>query len=345
MERQLVDNWIDASNKQAIIDSGLAPRNNLESAILTSLNLGSYTAIVHGANNATGIAVVEVYALQDKFDLLGEAGKGHLIAFNALNVGRFKIGPMSVGGGKVITTMSIRYANERIQFKQPIAHFGAIQYKLAEQTIRNFAVESTVYRVSQLMQDKIHALREQGLSYGESALQAAEEYAIECSLIKVAGSETSDYIVDENLQIHGGMGFSEEYPAARAYRDSRINRIYEGTNEINRMLAVDQLLKRAMKGSIDLVGPAWAVQKELASMPSLERPTGDYAEEKAALKDFKKIILMTAGGAVKMQMDGKLDLRTEQEILMNVADLLIDVLNCESTLLRVEKLKGMTKLQ
>ena len=274
-------------------------------------------------------------------NLLGEAGKGHLIAFNALNVGRFKIGPMTVGAVKVIATMSVRYANERIQFKQPIANFGAIQYKLAEMAIRNFAIESTIYRVSNWIQEKIHILREQGATYAEAALQAAEEYAIECSLIKIVGSETSGYVVDENLQIHGGMGFSEEMPAARAYRDSRINRIYEGTNEINRMLMVDQLLKRAMKGALDLVGPAWAVQKELASMPSMDRPQGDYAEEKAALKDFKKIILMVAGGAVKMQMDGKLDLRNEQEILMNVADLMIDVINSESTLLRIEKLKGM----
>ena len=274
-------------------------------------------------------------------NLLGEAGKGHLIAFNALNVGRFKIGPMTVGAVKVIATMSVRYANERIQFKQPISNFGAIQYKLAEMAIRNFAIESTIYRVSNWIQEKIHILREQGATYAEAALQAAEEYAIECSLIKIVGSETSGYVVDENLQIHGGMGFSEEMPAARAYRDSRINRIYEGTNEINRMLMVDQLLKRAMKGALDLVGPAWAVQKELASMPSMDRPQGDYAEEKAALKDFKKIILMVAGGAVKMQMDGKLDLRNEQEILMNVADLMIDVINSESTLLRIEKLKGM----
>ncbi len=276
-------------------------------------------------------------------NLLGEAGKGHLIAFNALNTGRFKIGPMSVGGSKVITTMSIQYANERIQFKVPIATFGAIQYKIAEQTIRNFAVESSVFRVSQLMQDKIHALREQGATYGDAALHAAEEYAIECSLLKIAGSEMLDYVVDENLQIHGGMGYSEELPAARAYRDSRINRIYEGTNEINRLLAVDQLLKRAMKGALDLVGPAWAVQKELASMPSMDKPQGLYAEEKAAVKDFKKIILMVAGGAVKMQMDGKLDLRNEQEILMNVADMLLDLLNAESTLLRVEKLHARTE--
>ena len=275
-------------------------------------------------------------------NLLGQAGKGHLIAFNVLNIGRFKLGALSIGGSKAVATLSVKYANERIQFKQPISNFGAIQYKLAEQIIRTFALESTTFRVSGLMQDRIHALRNGGMSYGEATLHAAEEYAIECSIIKVYGSETTAYAVDENVQIYGGVGFSEEFPAARAYRDARINRIYEGTNEINRLLIVDQLLKRAMKGTLDIATPAWAVQKELASMPSMDRPKGLYAEEKSAVKDFKKIALMVAGGAVKMQMDGKLNLETEQEILMNVADIMIDIMNCESTLLRVEKLNGMS---
>jgi Acyl-CoA dehydrogenase, C-terminal domain len=144
--------------------------------------------------------------------------------------------------------------------------------------------------------------------------------------------------VDENVQIHGGIGFSEEYSAARAYRDARISRIYEGTNEINRMLIVDMLLKRAMKGKLDIVGPAWGVQKELASMPSFDRPEGAYGEELKAIADFKKVILMTAGGAAKMQMDGKINLKDEQEILMNVADMLIDLYVAESSLLRVIKL-------
>ena len=152
-------------------------------------------------------------------------------------------------------------------------------------------------------------------------------------------------MVDENVQVHGGVGFSEEYGAARAYRDSRINRIYEGTNEINRLLSVDMLLKKAMKGELDIFGPAWAVQKELASMPSMERPTGEYGDEYAALKDFKKIILMVVGAAAKMQMDGKIDLRNEQEILMNAADMLAETFNSESTLLRVHKLSSMIKPQ
>ena len=274
-------------------------------------------------------------------DLLGEVGKGHSIAFNVLNTGRFKLGALCLGGAKTVATMGVKYANERQQFKQPIANFGAIQYKLAEMAIRCFVGDSTQYRVSHLMQEHIAASKAEGKTYAEATLEAAEEYAIECALTKFIGSEALDYVVDENVQIHGGIGFSEEYGAARAYRDSRINRIYEGTNEINRLLSVDMLLKRAMKGELDIVGPAWAVQKELASMPSFDKPSGAYADEYAAVKDFKKIILMVAGGAAKMQMEGKLDLRNEQEILMNVADIMAETFNCESTLLRVHKLEDM----
>ena len=271
-------------------------------------------------------------------NILGEIGKGHLIAFNALNIGRFKLGVMCMGGSKGTINMSVKYANERFQFGQPIASFGAIQYKLAEQAIRTFALESTCYRVSNLLQEKKQEISDKGLDFGQSQLEAAEEYAIECSIIKILGSEVVDYVVDENVQIHGGIGFSEEFGAARAYRDARINRIFEGTNEINRMLMVDMLFKRALKGELDIVTPAWAVQKELASIPSFDKPSGNYAEEKQALKEFKKLVLMVAGGAAKMQMDGKLNLKVEQEILMNVADMMLEVYNCESLLLRVEKL-------
>jgi len=278
-------------------------------------------------------------------NVLGEIGKGHLIAFNALNIGRFKLGVMCIGGNKEVINMAVAYANERVQFGQPIGNFGAIQYKLAEMAIRNFAAESAAYRTSQCMQDKKAEESAEGKSFGQATLESAEEYAIECSILKVYGSEVTDYCVDENLQIHGGIGFSEEYPAARAYRDSRINRIYEGTNEINRMLMVDQLFKRALKGQLDIVGPAWAVQKELTSMPSMERLEGDYAQEIKAVSDFKKVILMVAGGAAKMQMDGKLNLKEEQEVLMNCADMFIDLYAAESMLLRVQKLVGMKKEQ
>ncbi len=273
--------------------------------------------------------------------ILGEIGKGHLIAFNVLNIGRFKLGALTVGGCKKATDTSVKYANERKQFKQSISNFGAIQHKLAEQTIRTFALESSIYRLSDMLKDKKDNLVNEGLSYSDALLQAAEEYAVECALLKVYGSEAADFAVDEAVQIHGGYGFSEEYYVAGAYRDARINRIYEGTNEINRMLSVSMLLKKAMKGQIDIVGPAWAVQKELASMPSMETLEGDYAEEKKAIKDFKKMILMVAGAAAKQQMDGALNLKEEQEILMNISDMMIDGFNAESLLLRVEKLKGM----
>ncbi len=274
-------------------------------------------------------------------NVLGEIGKGHLIAFNALNIGRFKLGAICIGGCKMSNTTAIKYANERIQFKQPIANFGAIKYKLAEQAIRTFAAESMVYRVSDLLEDQKKVYEAEGSSFGDAKLKAAEEYAIECAIIKVVGSEVLDYVVDETVQVHGGMGYSEEGTASRAYRDSRINRIYEGTNEINRLLLVDQIFRRALKGKLDIVGPAWEVQKELASMPSMEQAEGAYGEERKAVKEFKKLVLMTAGGAAKMQMDGKLNLKEEQEIVMNVADMIIDMYLSESLLLRVEKLAEM----
>lgn len=274
-------------------------------------------------------------------NVLGEVGKGHLIAFNALNDGRFKLGAMCIGGAKGSMDSGIKYANERHQFKVPISSFGAIKRKIAQQAVKIFAAESAQYRTSQMMQLKKDELTAAGEDFASAKLKAADEYAIECAILKVVGSEALDYVVDETLQIHGGMGYSEEGTAARAYRDARINRIFEGTNEINRLLSVDMLLKRAMKGRLDIVGPAWEVQKELASMPSMELPTGTYGKEYKALKDFKKLVLMVAGAAAKMQMDGELDLKNEQEIITNVADMLIDVYLVESALLRVDKLSGM----
>ncbi len=277
-----------------------------------------------------------------KENLLGEIGKGHLIAFNVLNIGRFKLCALSLGGAKGSADTAVKYANERVQFKVPISSFGAIKHKLAEQAIQIVAGDSALFRVSDLLEQKKLEYANEGISFAEAKLKAAEEYAIECSILKIVGSEVLDFVVDETLQVHGGMGFSEEGTAARGYRDSRINRIYEGTNEINRLLMVDMLLKRAMKGKIDIVGPAWEVQKELASMPSFgSNDDTPYAEEIKAIKDFKKVILMVAGSAAKMQMDGQINLKEEQEIIMNVSDMLTQVFMAESLLLRVQKLHSI----
>ncbi len=270
-------------------------------------------------------------------NILGEIGKGHLIAFNSLNIGRFKLGNMAMGGAKAAVQSSVQYANERIQFKQPISSFGAIQAKLAQQAILTYVMETAVYRTSNLLQEHKEGLMQDSMAQETAQLKAAEEFAIECACIKVAGSEYLDRVVDEMVQIYGGYGFSEEYPAALAYRDQRINRIYEGTNEINRMLMINMLLKRAMSGAIDMAGPAWEVQKELTKMPSMTIPEGTYGQELKALADFKRLALMVLGAAAKMQIDGQLNLKDEQEVLMHGADLLIDIYMAESLLLRVSK--------
>ncbi|MCB0431026.1 MAG: acyl-CoA dehydrogenase family protein [Flavobacteriales bacterium] len=269
-------------------------------------------------------------------NLLGEIGKGHKIAFNILNIGRAKLAAAALGGAKRTASLSVSYANEREQFKTPIARFGAMQHKLAEQAIRIFALESAIYRLSKDIHEKEEALKAEGKDFGEALLGAAEEYAIECAILKVFGSEMLDFVVDEGVQIYGGYGFSAEYPMDRAYRDSRINRIFEGTNEINRMLTVDMLLKRAMKGQIDLLGPAMKVQGELMSVPSFgDVPTGVLATETGYLANFKKAVLMTAGATAQKLMT---QLETEQEVIMYLADMVIQTYVSESILLRVKKL-------
>ena len=272
-------------------------------------------------------------------NLLGEAGKGHLIAFNILNIGRLKLAAATVGGGRRLCDTTIQYATQREQFKKTIASFGAIKYKLAEQAILLFVVESALYRTANDIENLKAALVAEGKQYHEALMGAAEEYAIECALLKVLGSEMIDYIVDEAVQVHGGIGFSEEYLPARAYRDARINRIFEGTNEINRLLSVDMLLKRALKGRLDLMTPAMAIQKELMSVPDFSGlEEGEFAYEKNVLKNMKKATLMVAGGAVQKLM---MALENEQEILMNVSDMLSEVYTTESLLLRIQKLHGM----
>jgi len=286
-----------------------------------------------------GSSTVQLYFQDCKVpveNVLGEIGKGHIIAFNILNIGRLKLCAAAIGGAKRAATTSIVYANTREQFKQPIANFGAIKDKLGEIAIKLWVCESALYRAAKWIDDKEHELLATGKPFNEALLGAAEEYAIECAMLKVYGSEVLDFVVDEGVQIHGGNGFSDEYTISKAYRDSRINRIYEGTNEINRLLTVDMMLKRAMKGKLDLMTPAMAVQKELMSIPDFG--SGDdeaFSKEKKMVAGFKKAILMTAGAAVQKLM---MKIEQEQEILMHIADMSIETYNAESALLRLIKL-------
>ncbi len=293
-----------------------------------------------------GSSTVQLYFQDCKVpveNVLGEIGRGHIIAFNILNIGRLKLCAAALGGAKRAITTSIEYAKTREQFKQPISNFGAIKEKLARMAIECWVAESSLYRTAKWIDDKEVELLNEGKPFNEALLGAAEEFAIECAMLKVHGSEMLDLIVDEGVQIHGGNGFSDEYIISKAYRDSRINRIYEGTNEINRLLTVDMVLKRAMKGKLDLMGPAMAVQKELMSIPDFgsgdEQP---FEKEHKLVASFKKAILMTAGAAVQKLM---MKIEQEQEILMNIADMAILTFNAESALLRTDRLvqqKGET---
>jgi alkylation response protein AidB-like acyl-CoA dehydrogenase len=269
-------------------------------------------------------------------NLLSERGNGFKIAVNILNIGRIKLAGAAIGGSKEVITQAVRYANERNQFGRPISKYGAIRFKLAEMATRVYAVESALYRVSQNIDDAINSLVAGGMDHEKAKLKGNEQFAAEAAILKVHGSEVLDYVVDEGVQIYGGMGYSAEAPMDRAYRDSRINRIFEGTNEINRMLIVDMILKRAMKGELDLMGPATKVAGELMSIPDFSEPDMSlFAPEKRAIAAFKKAILMVAGAAVQKLM---MQLAKEQEILMNVADMIIQVYTVESLQLRVEKL-------
>ncbi|CAN1557990.1 CaiA Acyl-CoA dehydrogenases [Flavobacteriaceae bacterium] len=269
-------------------------------------------------------------------NMLSERGNGFKIAMNSLNVGRIKLAAACLDAQRRVTSGAIKYANERIQFNTPIAKFGAIRYKLAEMATSCYAGESATYRAAKDIEDRIKVREAEGISHQESELKGVEEYAIECSILKVAVSEDVQNCADEGIQIFGGMGFSEDTPMESAWRDARIARIYEGTNEINRMLSVGMLIKKAMKGHVDLLGPASKVQEELMGIPSFETPDYSelFAEEKDLIGKLKKAFLMVAGGAV--QKYGP-DLDAHQQLLMAAADMLIEIYMAESTILRTEK--------
>ena len=272
-------------------------------------------------------------------NLLSERQNGFKIALNILNIGRIKLAGAALGGAKAAIDHSVKYANEREQFGRPISKYGAIRYKLAEQAIRSYTVESAIYRCSQNIEDAQKSLEAEGMDHDKAILKGVEQYAAEAAMLKVAGSEVLDYVVDEAVQIYGGMGYSMESPVERSYRDSRINRIFEGTNEINRMLTVDMLLRKAMKGELDLMGPAMKVADELMDIPEMgEEPEGFLVSQYGQVGKFKKAILMVAGAAAqKLQTS----LAKEQEVLMNIADMAIDAYMAESVILRVQKLAAM----
>ena len=270
-------------------------------------------------------------------NMLSERGNGFKIAMNALNVGRIKLAAACLDAQRRVTTGATKYASERIQFNTQIAQFGAIRAKLAEMAMNCYAGESACYRAAKDIEDRIATRELEGASHQEAELKGVEEYAIECSILKVAVSEDVQNCADEGIQIFGGMGFSEDTPMESAWRDARIARIYEGTNEINRMLSVGMLIKKAMKGHVDLLGPAMKVAEELVGIPDFNTPDYSelFAEEKEMIGKLKKAFLMVAGSAV--QKFGP-DLDAHQQLLMAAADMLIEIYMAESTLLRTEKL-------
>lgn len=270
-------------------------------------------------------------------NLLGKRGEGFRIALNILHIGRIKLGATVIGAAKRAITQSVVYANERKQFNQPISNFGAIRSKLGEQVIQAFATESAVYKASKDINDTIDAYIADGMPYGEAQIKGSAQFAIECALLKVLGSEALDFIVDESVQIYGGMGFSAEAPVDRGYRDSRINRIFEGTNEINRLLIVDTVLKRSMKGEIDLFNQAKIVVDKLNEEADHKfEIKGYYEERKENIQNFKDAVLMILGVASNKF---KRTFAYEQEIWMNISDMIMLLYACEATLARVQKIE------
>jgi alkylation response protein AidB-like acyl-CoA dehydrogenase len=271
-------------------------------------------------------------------NLLGEVGRGHKVAFNVLNFGRFKLGGMCMGGARAAIGEAARYAAARKQFGQPIAAFGAIRHKLGEMIVRTYAVESLLYRTAGMIDARVEATPHDP-NDGSASAAVLEEYAVEASIAKVAGSETLDYVLDENIQIHGGNGYVKDYPAERHYRDARVNRIFEGTNEINRLLIPGMLARRAVKGELPIIAAAKALQDELLGPPALTSVPGAddsrLADERRAVDAFKKTALMVFG--VAMQTYGQ-KLADQQEVLTHIADIMIDVFSAESAVLRAAAL-------
>jgi len=288
-----------------------------------------------GINGSSTTALVLSDVRTPASNLLGEIGKGHKIAFNILNIGRFKLGAMCLGGMKLMINEAVRYANERQQFGRPISSFGAIKAKLADMAVRAWVGESLVYRTLGLIEGAVNATAD--AADPESKLRAIEEYAAECSAIKVTLSEYCDFVADEMVQIYGGYGYSADYPAESAYRDSRINRIFEGTNEINRMLIPGMLMKRAMQGRLALLPAAQGLMDEILSPSpaSLEEEEGVLVEEARLARNSKKVALMVLGTAAQKYMTALAD---EQEILIGASDIIMDVYAMESAVLRARKL-------
>lgn len=270
-------------------------------------------------------------------NMLSERGNGFKIAVNILNIGRVKLGAGVLGGCRTVISYATQYANERKQFGVSISSFGAIKSKLAEMATKTYVTESLDYRAGQNIEDKINDLIAGGMDDAEAKLKGVEQFAIECAIAKIHSSEVLDYVVDQGVQVYGGMGYSADAPMERAYRDARIARIYEGTNEINRMLMIGMLLKRAMKGELNMFEPAMAVSKELVSVPSFTTIDKSvlFNAEKEVVKNLKKVFLMV-GGKAAMALQDKIE--DEQEVMMNLADILIEIYAVESSMLRTEKL-------
>ena len=268
-------------------------------------------------------------------NVLGEIGRGHVIAFNILNIGRLELGAACVGGGKNVLAVTIEYAKQRTAFGRPISDFGLIQAKLAQMAVRLFATESIVYRTSGMIDSRSEDLNWTDEDAGRKHLKAIEEYAVECSIAKVYSSESLDYIVDEAVQVHGGYGFHQDYSVERSYRDSRINRIFEGTNEINRLLTTGMLLKRVMQGRLDLMAGVQKAAKEAATVGSTL--DWDGRPEREVLRRAKQATLVCTGAAYERCGE---QIEEQQEVVAALSDMVIGVYAAESALLRAEKLSG-----